>query len=244
MLLHAIATHGDIWQAQATVWSQRWRVLRIDLPGHGASPVPAGTPSLHDAAAGVAAVLDELGIRGCAMVGLSLGGMVAQAFALAFPGRLWALVLANTTARTSAAVREAWSQRLVAAETGGIDSQVAPTLARWFTPSFAAASPLTLDWVGAQIGATPLAGYAAAVHAIQQLDHLDRLHEIHVPTLVVAGREDAAVPPALATEIAARIARSEVCVIDAAAHLAPVEQPVAFTERVGRFLLAACPDEG
>lgn len=239
VLLHAIATHGAIWQAQAAVWSCIYRVVRVDLPGHGDSPAPQGSPTLHDYAVQVREVLDRLGIEQAVIVGLSLGGMVAQAFALAFPQRTRGLVLAHTSARTEPAVRELWARRLAQAEAEGLPAQVAPTLERWFTRGFAAASPLTLEWVAGQVRATAARGYAAAVRAIQGLDHLDRLGAIRVPTLVVAGARDSAVPPAAAATLAEAMPGARLLVLEEAAHLGNVERPVAFTEGVGAFLLEA-----
>jgi len=243
VLLHPIATHSAIWAPQVAAWSAAFRVVRVDLPGHGASPPAEGSPSLDDYAAEVHAVLGELGIRRAAIVGLSLGGMVAQAFALAYPQQVRALVLAHTSARTDDAVRELWSRRLALFEEQGLEAQVAPTLERWFTRSFAAASPMTMHWLGQQIRTTAPAGYRSAVQAIQRLDFLDRLEEITAPTLVVAGAADSAVPPAAASTMAARIAGAKLVVLDDAAHIGNVQQPVAFTETVGGFLLEALNSE-
>jgi 3-oxoadipate enol-lactonase len=193
---------------------------------------------LADWADQVCEVLDALRIERAAVVGISLGGMVAQAFALRHPSRTWALVLAHTSARTESAVREIWDRRLEQFTRHGLPAQAPATLERWFTRAFAEASPLTLDWLAAQIRATHPAGYTAAVRAIQGLDHLDRLHEIAVPTLVIAGEADSAVPPAAAATLAERIAGAQLVVLPGAAHLGNVEQPVVFTERVGAFLRA------
>jgi 3-oxoadipate enol-lactonase len=241
VLLHAIGTNSDLWLPQLGAWSARWRVIRIDLPGHGASAAPVGTPDLADYAANVRDVLDELEVDRAALVGLSLGGMVAQAFALAYPQRTAALVLAHTTARTDEAVRELWQRRLEHFEAAGLQGQVAPALERWFTRAFAEASPLTLAWIAGQICATSPDGYTAAIRAIQRLDHLDRLGQLTVPTLVIAGEADSAVPPAAAAAMAAAIPGSQLVVLPESAHLGNVQQPVRFTEVVGSFLGKAWP---
>lgn len=239
VLLHAIATHSGLWLPQLGPWSTRWRVVRIDLPGHGASEPPVGASTLAGYAEQVRDVLDELEVERAAFVGLSLGGMVAQAFAVAFPQRAGALVLAHTSARTEPAVRELWQRRLDHFESFGLPAQVAPTLDRWFTRAFAAASPLTLAWIAGQIAQTSPAGYAAAIQAIQGLDHLDRLGKLAVPALVIAGEADSAVPPAAAGALAAAIPGAELVVLPDAAHLGSVQQPVLFAETVGSFLGAA-----
>lgn len=239
VLLHAIATSSELWQPQLPVWASAFRVVRIDLPGHGASESPPGALSLKDYADLVKDSLDELGIARAALVGLSLGGMIAQAFALTHPQRLNALVLAHTSARTEPAVREMWNRRLEQFEQYGLEAQAAATLERWFTRAFAQASPMTLEWLARQIRGTSPAGYAAAVGAIQALDYEHRLGEIAVPTLVVAGEDDSAVPPSVAAAIAERVPDARMLVLKDAAHLGNVQQPVVFTEQVGEFLRAS-----
>jgi 3-oxoadipate enol-lactonase len=237
VLLHALATHGELWLPQWPVWSMAFRLVAIDLPGHGMSPAPQAPMTLADHAGQVADALDALGIERAAVVGLSLGGMVAQALALRQPGRVRSLVLAHTTARTLPAVREIWDTRLAQFEREGLEKQVEPTLGRWFTPAFATASPMTMAWVARQIRATSPAGYTGAIRAIQGLDHFDRLGAITVPALVVAGDADAAVPLHAASALAERLPHAKLFVLKDAGHLGNVQQPVAFTEAVGGFLM-------
>lgn len=241
VLLHPLATHSALWQPQLPAWSTRFRVVCVDLPGHGRSPVLPEVTTLSQYAAEVRRVLDALGVDRAALVGLSLGGMVAQAFALDWPGRTQALVLAHTSARTEPAIRDLWSTRLQQAADEGMAAQVPAILGRWFPPAFAASAPMTLQWVAAQILATPFAGYAAAVGAIQRLDHLDRLHRIAAPTLVVAGELDAAAPPALAWSMAERLPRATLVTLPGSGHIGNVQQALAFTETVGAFLVQS-PD--
>jgi len=236
VLLHPIATHGEIWAPQRPVWSLRRRVVCVDLAGHGASAPAGEAMDLAGHAAAVVRLLDALGIERAAVVGLSFGGMVAQALAVHHAARVSALVLAHTSAQTPPAVREIWEQRLTQFEREGLAAQVQPTLQRWFTPAFVQAAPATLHWVAQQILRTSPAGYAHAVRAIQQLDHLDALATIEQPVLVLAGQLDTALPPGIAAGMAERLPRAELVVLESAAHLGNVEQPVAFTESVLRFL--------
>ncbi len=237
VLLHSIATNSKLWLPQIAVWADSFRVVCIDLPGHGKS-APDDSADFADYAERVIEVLDELKIDRAALVGLSLGGMVAQAIALNHPERVASLVLAHTGAQTLPAVKEIWHRRLEQLEVGGIESQIAPTIERWFTRDFVSASPLTMACIADMIASTSTQGYAAAVGAIQKLDHLDKLHRIEAPTLVVAGAEDSAVPPVAAEAIAKQIRGAKFAVLANAAHIGNVEQPVAFTEVVGEFLLS------
>ncbi len=236
VLLHALATSRELWQPQVPVWATQFLIIRIDLPGHGESPQAQGAATLAGFAGEVAKVLDDLDIQRAAFVGLSLGGMVAQAFALMYPQRCSALVLAHTSARTDTPVKDIWQGRLEQLEKDGLPAQAAAILGRWFPPAFAEASPLTLQWIASQIKATSLQGYAAAIRAIQQLDHLDMLKTITVPTLVIAGEADTAAPPAAGALMAGQIGSARLEVLPGVAHLGNVQAPLVFTETVGGFL--------
>src|SRR5690606_37294690 len=97
VLLHAIATDSNLWSAQVPVWATAFRLVCVDLPGHGGSPDIDADLDLDGYADCVLDVLDELHIDTASLVGLSLGGMVAQAFALKYPARVRSLVLAHTS---------------------------------------------------------------------------------------------------------------------------------------------------
>jgi 3-oxoadipate enol-lactonase len=236
LLLHSIATNADLWAPQIPVWSTRFRLLAVDLPGHGASAPRAGVHSLDAYADAVAQVLIEASVESVSIVGLSLGGMIAQAFALRFPERTRALALCNTSGRTPPALLPVWSQRLREAQESGMKSQVEPTLARWFTRGFIERAPLNVARIATMIAGTSVAGYAAAIEAIQGLDTLGRLSSVDVPALVVTGQQDPVATPEVATTLSQHLRHSQLVVLPDAAHLSNVEQPVAFAEIVGAFL--------
>ncbi|MEP7311249.1 MAG: alpha/beta fold hydrolase [Pseudomonadota bacterium] len=235
LLLHSIATRGDMWAPQIGVWSSRFRLIVPDLPGHGQTLHPP-IQRMEDYADALAELLDDLALPSVAIVGLSLGGMIGQAFALRHPQRLSALVLAQTSAHSNKQTVALWEQRMQAATEQGMRAQVPAFLQRWFTAEFLQSAPLTTRWIADMIAATPLAGYLSAAAAIQRLDHLALLGTIATPTLVVAGAEDKAIPPDAARAMCSHLPHARMSVIERAAHLANVEQPVAFSETVGQFL--------
>ena len=237
LLLHSLATHGAMWSAQIPTWGRSFRLIVPDLPGHGATPADPGLHRFEDYAASVLRLLDSLAVERIAVVGLSLGGMIAQALALRYPDRLGALVLAHTFARVSGSMLPVWKERQATVESQGMEGQVVPTLERWFAPSFRAASPLTLGWIADMIRSTHPAGFTAVAECIQHLDYLDRLTGIRQPTLVVAGSEDKGASPEVATQMHARLPNARLLILPNAGHLGCVDQPVEFTERVGEFLL-------
>lgn len=239
VLLHSLATHSGLWAHQVPAWSVDLRVIAIDLPGHGRSAVARQPLTLADMADRVLAVLDHLGVAQAAFVGVSLGGMVAQAVALDRAHRVSALVIAHAGARTDETVRAIWDQRIEQFEASGMDQLAQPTLERWFPRAFSESAPLTLQWMASLIEATDPQGYVMAIRAIQGLDHLDRLPAIRVPTLVVAGQADAAVPSAVASAVAHRIPHARLHLLEDTGHIGNVQQPLLFTERVGEFLQSA-----
>lgn len=100
VLSHALATSMEIWGYQLPLLAHRFRVLLYDLPGHGASAARGDFYTLEELASDVAALLDHLQIPRAAFVGLSIGGMIGQVFALRYPDKLSGLVLCSTSSRT------------------------------------------------------------------------------------------------------------------------------------------------
>lgn len=237
MLLHSLATQGAMWSAQIPTWGRSFRLIVPDLPGHGSTPADPTLQRFEDYAASVVRLLDSLAVERITLVGLSLGGMIAQAMALRNPDRVGAIVLAHTFARVTEPMIPVWKERQATVDSQGMESQVVPTLERWFTPQFRAASPLTLAWIADMIRATQPAGYRAVAESIQHLDYLDRLTDIRQPTLVVAGSEDKGASPEVAMQMCARLPHGRLLILPNAGHLGCVDQPVEFTERVGEFLL-------
>lgn len=236
VLLHSIATHSEMWAPQVAIWSSVYRVVRIDLPGHGDSPEPVGEMTMESYADAVNQVLNELAAPEVSLVGLSLGGMIAQAFALKYPDKVRSLVLAHSGAKTDPAVARVWDARVEQTREEGFESQILPTLERWFTRDFYIGSPLTIAWLEGIVRRTSTEGYVSAVRAIQALNHLEMLSRLSQPVLVIAGEEDSAIPPAKAALIAKHLVNADLFTLKKAAHMGNIEQPVAFTEAVGTFL--------
>lgn len=236
VLCHPLSVNLNVWAYQMPIMQRHFRVLRYDLPGHGGSAV-GQTPYRFEAlAADVAGLLDHLQIERVAFTGLSIGGMVAQFFAVQYPERLSALVLCSTGSRTEPQAKAGLDQRIHKAESEGMESQVPLVLQNWFTAGFREAAPATIGWVAAMIRSTQVAGFVGCCRAIQELDVLDRLAAIRVPTLLVAGEQDKNSPPAVSEQIRQRITGSELKRLSGAAHLGSVEQVHAFNEAINGFL--------
>ena len=239
VLSHSLACDRSMWAPQIPVLAQRYRVLALDTRGHGASDASPPPYSFDRLADDARAVIESLRITRPHFVGLSLGGMIGQTYALRFPGTLASLCLADTASRWPAAALGTFAERARQALTEGMEPLVQPTLGRWFTPAFREAHPDEVARIGGLIRATPPAGFAGCAAAVPTIDTTERLREIACPILVMVGREDAGTSPAMAREIHEHAPGSRLAIIDGAAHLSNIERPEAFNRALLEFLETA-----
>jgi 3-oxoadipate enol-lactonase len=242
VLAHSLAAAHAMWAPQiASLAAAGFRVLAFDARGHGGSDAPPGPYTVAQMAADLHALMQRLGIPRAHLVGLSMGGAMAQAFALAHPERLGGLVIADATAAYPPAVHPMWRERAAAVASGGMAAVADGTLGRWFTPAWRAANPEALARVRDMVLATPPQGFIGAVHALMGFDLADRLGAIRAPTLVLAGAADEALPPAHSERLAALIPGARLELIADAAHISNLEQPARFDALLLPFLRAAAP---
>jgi 3-oxoadipate enol-lactonase len=237
VLVHAIGCDLGMWDDVAASLAEHFRVVRVDVRGHGASPVPPRPYSLGELAVDVAAVLDRLAIERAHWVGLSMGGMVGQAFALAHGERLGRLVLANTTSSYGTDGRTMWEARAKAVEEGGMAAITELAMTRYFSDEFRAQHADIVDRIRRRFLGTDPRGYIGCCDAIRDLDFTSQLARIKAPTLAIAGEKDAGTPPAMSQAIVDRIAGARLAVIPGAAHLSAVEDPAAFGALARDFLV-------
>jgi 3-oxoadipate enol-lactonase len=234
---HSLACDHTMWDPQMAEFGD-FRILRFDTRGHGASRAPAGDYTLELLADDLKALLDHLGVRRCHFVGLSMGGMIGQQFALRHPGRFASMTLADTTSRYPAEARAVWDERLALARARGMDALVPSTLERWFTAAFREREPDVVARIGQRIRSTSLAGYAGCAYGISRINLTARLSAIDCPTLVLVGDADLGTPRPMAEEIVQAVPGSRLHVIANAAHLSNVEQPAEFNRLLRQFLSA------
>jgi len=231
---HSLACDHRMWDPQVPAFRD-YRLLRYDTRGHGASEAPAGDYPLEALADDLRGVLDALGIESCHFVGLSMGGMIGQQFALRYPRRFSSLTLADTTSHYPAETATVWEQRLALVRSQGMGAVVPSTLERWFTAGFRAAQPDEITRIAQMIRSTPVAGYAGCAYAISRINLTARLLGIDCPTLVVVGDEDLGTPVSMAEDIVRAIPGARLQVLPAA-HLSNIEQPDRFNSVLREFL--------
>ncbi|WFE27384.1 3-oxoadipate enol-lactonase [Solwaraspora sp. WMMD791] len=224
LLANSLGSTRAMWDPQVPVLTDAGlRVLRFDTRGHGRSPVPPGPYTLDDLGADVLALLDRLELDRVHVVGLSLGGMIGMWLAARAAARVDRLVLCCTSPLLGPA--QAWVERAATVRAHGTGAVADAVAARWFTPGFAARRPEVVAAARDMIAATPPEGYAGCCAAIERMDLTGLLGSITAPTLVIAGADDPATPPAHGATIAAGIPGATLRIVDDAAHLATVEQP-------------------
>lgn len=231
---HSLACDHRMWDPQVAAFGD-YRLLRFDTRGHGASEAPAGEYQLETLADDLKGVLDALRINTCHFIGLSMGGMIGQQFALRHPRRFRTLTLADTTSRFPADAAAVWPQRLALVRAHGMDAIVPSTIERWFTAGFRAAQPDVVARIAQMIRSTPVAGYAGCAHAVSHINLTARLPTIDCPTLVIVGDADLGTPPSMAEEIVQAIPGARLQILPAA-HLSSIEQADRFNAVLRPFI--------
>lgn len=237
VLLHSLGTSLHVWDDQAAALAGAFRVVRLDLRGHGLSEVTPGPYTMEQLADDVLALLDSLGVGQAHVAGLSIGGMVAQAVAHRAPGRVASLILCDTALAIPPA--QLWRDRAALVRAEGMIAVADAVMARWVTPGFMGAPGAA--GLRAMLLRTAPEGYAAAAEAIAAADLTERTRALRVPALVLVGDADEATPLASAEALRDALGASLV-MLPGAAHIPTVEAADAVTDAIRRFLQPAPED--
>lgn len=227
---HSLSSDGGMWAEQMPgLLADGYRVLRLDMRGHGGSDPVAGDYTMEALADDVATSLDALGIAKVQYIGLSIGGMIGQAFAVKYPDRLISSMLCDTMPATPDGAQGAWGPRLDAVREANSVAGIADgTMERWFTDAYKPSNPGRWQQIRETIAGTTPAGYCGCVAAILNFDFRDDHKNIKTPTLVVCGDGDEGTPPAGNRQIAESIPGGRYEEIADARHFPNVERPDAF----------------
>jgi 3-oxoadipate enol-lactonase len=234
-ITHSLASDGGSWAEQVPALLQAgFRVLRIDMRGHGGSDPVAGDYTMKDLADDVALVLEGLGISRIHYIGLSIGGMLGQAFAVRHGGRLISIMWCDTLPASPSGARAAWNERMaIVRNANSLEPIADATMERWFTDAFKAKSPGRWKQIRDTIAATTPAGYLGCSAAILDFDFTPQLPEIGLPTLVVCGSDDPGTPAAENKKLASLVPGARYEEIAGMRHFPNVEAP----DRFNRIML-------
>jgi pimeloyl-ACP methyl ester carboxylesterase len=233
VFVHGFTTTAEFWREQVEPFSSGYRVIRINLPGHGVSPQPEGRDyTIAAFVDDVVKVFHTLKIEDAIVIGLSMGGTVAQNFALAHPEHVRALVLVGATPHGLGEDVNV-NNVLKAIEELGVVVASQNVIDRSFGH---AASADLLAFARNEVAQTPAFVARQAIASLNASDSRARLGEIRVPTLVVVGNEDIITPPSESAALAQGIADSRLEVIAGAGHFPMLEQPQTFNRLLADFL--------
>lgn len=235
MLSHGLATDLTMWDELTGALKDRYRVLRYDARGHGASAAPTGDYSLDLLVDDAAAILDALDIKQTHFAGLSMGGMIGLGMLIKHPQRMKSAAIADSRHTTTPDFTQAWLDRIAAVRKGGIEAVVASTVSRWSSAGLAERNPVAIVRMEAMIRRTSANGYCGCAAALARLDYGSRLGEIKATTLVICGDEDHGAPPENSSQMSSMIANSRFLEIKQAGHISNIEQPDIFNDAVRGF---------
>lgn len=233
LLINSIGSTREMWTRQMPAFGKTYRVIRYDARGHGQSSIPAGDYTLEQLGHDALAVLDDAGISGADVCGISLGGLTAQWLALFAADRVNRLVLANTAARIG--TFEMWSERIALVKEKGMSAVADMAMPRWFSPPFHARDPETVRAFRTMVQSCPAEGYLGCCAALRDADLRGQVSEIAAAALLVASTADAATPPDGLEFMRERMRRAHLVTFDSG-HLSNVECSEDFTAAVTDFL--------
>jgi 3-oxoadipate enol-lactonase len=232
--LNSLGTDLRMWDAQVEALRSRFRIVRHDSRGHGASDTPKGPYSIGLLGSDVVALLDAMEIERVHLCGESMGGLVALWLAANHPQRVERAIFASTAVKIGS--KDRWDERVRALEEGGMDDIRDMVMGRLLTSSFRERSREVTKLVEATLVSTPPDGYAASCLAVRDADLTHEVGRIRAPSLILVGADDVGISEREARDLHERIAGSELVVLEDASHLCNLEQPERFNQAVLTFL--------
>lgn len=225
LLIHPLAMDSSIWQYLVEVIAGQAEVIAIDCRGHGQSGKPDGPYTLERFAQDAAQVMDHHEWTDAVIAGCSMGGCVAQAFAISHPDRTKGLVLIDTTAWYGPDAPQNWAERGEKALTSGLHSMVDFQKTRWFGDAFRLDFPERVAAAVEVFLANDVSAYAASCNMLGHADLREGLSQLNMPASVIVGEEDHATPIAHSEALSRAISKSTLHILEQARHMTPVECP-------------------
>jgi 3-oxoadipate enol-lactonase len=232
LLIHGVGGDAGNWGPIADRLAARFDVIAMDLRGHGKSDRVMTPIDVHHLARDAVQVLDEAEVQRCRVVGFSLGGAVAQALALDFPARVDKLALIGTVCGRTPDEQERATARVEFLKEHGTAAIAEANRERWFTDAFRQAQAAIVERRVAQVKACDPASYLHSFTVFCTTDFADRLGEIRVPLLVIAGEHDLAATPRMAQLMSDNVSDAAVHVLPGLRHSLLIEAP----DQVGALL--------
>jgi len=238
LLIHGVGMDAAIWQPQIVAMQDRFDLVAIDMLGHGASPLPPENAGLSDFADQAIRLLDHLGLDRVAVVGHSMGALVAQEIALRAPSRVGSLVCLNAVFRRPPELAQAVRERAAALGGPGDPSAIAATIARWFGDPIPPALADAAAMARSALESVDAEGYARTYRLFARADtaHADRLADLKAPALFMTGSEDRNSTPAMSAAMARLAPAGQCLVLSGEKHMMTIASPQKVTQCITAFL--------
>lgn len=232
VFINSLGTDFRLWDAVLAHLPAGLRILRFDMRGHGLSDCPSGPYAMGALVRDAERLIEAAGMRAAVVVGLSIGGLIAQGLAVKRLDLVRALVLSNTGAKIG--TPELWAERIAAVRAGGVQALSETILQRWFPREFRE-SLAAVPWRH-MLERTPAEGYAGCSAAIAGADFRATTAGLRLPALGIAGSEDGSTPPDLVRETVGLIPGSRFALIRGSGHLPCVDRPADYARILRDFL--------
>jgi len=232
VLLHSLGTNLHIWDEQVNVLKEKYRVLSIDMRGHGLSEISVEPFTIQDLANDVLSVIDHFNIKSFSVAGVSIGGLVAQHLADNVPERLNAVILVDTY--LAPASKEFWVSLAQNIRTEGLSPYVEEIFNRWVTVRFRD-TPAAIG-MKQMLYRTLSEGYAGCAEVLAKINP-ERKCTTGLPVLVITGEEDVVATPAAARQLA-EVRKGELKILNDASHIPLLEKADEISTEMLRFLNA------
>ena len=229
---NSLGTDFRIWDPMLAHLSPDFRVLCYDTAGHGLSDL-SGERSIEDHADDLLALMGHVGIERATIIGLSVGGLIAQALRKASPNRVERVVFCDTAHKIG--TDAIWNERIDLIERDGMEAVADATLERWFTAGFRTKATTFPIW-RAMLVRTPVAGYCDLGRAIRDADFTEDCAAMDLDALCICGAEDGSTPPVLMQDFASRLPRARYVEIQNCGHIPCVEQPKHLARTIQDFV--------
>lgn len=229
---NSLGTDLRLWDDVVALLPPGLRIIRYDMRGHGLSDCPRAPYAMGAMVHDLEGLLDALDVRDAVLVGLSVGGMIAQGLAAKRLDQIRAVVLSNTGVKIG--TKAMWQERIDMVASQGLAAMSEAIMERWFSRKFRKSGPLA-PW-RRMVETTPAEGYAGVCAAIAGSDFITPTSGLRLPAMVIAGSEDGATPPDLVRDLAGLIPGARFELMRGAGHLPCAEQPRDYAALLTDFL--------
>ena len=234
LFINSLGTDFRIWSDTVDKLRQHGNILLFDKRGHGLSDTGTHRTTLNDYMDDALALMDHLSIQKAVVVGLSIGGMIAQVMVGLHPERIDRLVLCDTLPKI--ADPAFWNGRIEQIETKGLASLTEGIMTRWFSESFRNKFPERILFYRKMMEMCTSQGYINACMAIRDADLTLTTKKIKSKTLCLVGSEDLSTTPAQVKELSSFIEKSAFVQVEGSAHLPCVDNPGAVSSFIIDFV--------